>query len=144
MYLHLVFARPRTDPWALELLGVFEDNACARAFIDRAPMPQRECLEVHTWPLNQPSADPFWTGEPDTPELAEAARRRHEAYALGLIMKDSGVPEYFIAQVVDLAGGLEGITDLLRKWCRDSDPSERNAIIADLQNIISDFGFARP
>lgn len=144
MYLHLVFARPKTDPWDLELLGVFEDNARARAFIDRTPAPQRECLEVHAWPLNQPSADPFWTGGPDRPELTDAARRRLEAYALGLIMKDSGIPEHFIAQVVDLAGGCEGITDLLRTWCRASDACERNAIIADLQNFISDHGFGRP
>lgn len=144
MHVHLVFARPKTDPWDLELLGVFEDNARARAFIDRIPVPQRECLEVHTWPLNQHSADPFWTGGPDRPELAEAARRRLEAYSIGLIMKDGGVPEYFIAQLVDLAGGFEGIADLLRTWRSESDQFERDAIIADLQDFISDFGFGRP
>ena len=42
------------------LLGIFDTEARAQAFVDQAPMPQRECLHIHPWRLNQYTENEFW------------------------------------------------------------------------------------
>lgn len=42
------------------LLGIFDTEARAQAFVDQAPMPQRECLHIHPWRLNHHTEDEFW------------------------------------------------------------------------------------
>lgn len=43
-----------------ELLGIFDTRDRAKAFIDQAPLPQRECLRVGEWHVNELPRDPFW------------------------------------------------------------------------------------
>lgn len=42
------------------LLGNFDTEARTQAFVDQAPMPQRECLYIHPWRLNYHTEDEFW------------------------------------------------------------------------------------
>lgn len=62
MELFVVFARALPSPQQLEMLGAFDCRARAQAFIYQAPAPQRECLEIHSWTMNVPTSDLFWTG----------------------------------------------------------------------------------
>jgi hypothetical protein len=77
-WIYLVVAGSAYKPETLATLGAFGSESLARAFIDRAPLPQRECLGIQRWRINQPTTDPFWTGceialIADTPSLDEAA-----------------------------------------------------------------------
>lgn len=60
------------------LLGIFDTEARAQAFVDQAPLPQRECLHIHPWRLNDHTEDEFWRAgyKPITEaEFLEATRR---------------------------------------------------------------------
>ena len=70
MDVYVVNARAITRPWELETLGIFDSRDRAQEFVDRAPMPQRDCLQIHTWTLNDPTDDPFWTGIEKDRQLA--------------------------------------------------------------------------
>jgi hypothetical protein len=94
MDVYLVVARSIPSPSQLETLGVFDDQELAQGFIDRAPLPQRECLEIHTWRLNQPVRDPFWLAQglseldAGRGEDAETVRRDVQAQLRGSISHD--------------------------------------------------------
>lgn len=62
MEFFVVFARALSSPIQPEMLGAFESEARAHAFVDQAPAPQRDGLEIHCWILNKPTSDPFWSG----------------------------------------------------------------------------------
>lgn len=63
MDVYLVSARSLMNPGELETLGIFDSRERAEQFIDRAPMPQRQCLRINIWRMNESVSDPFWTGE---------------------------------------------------------------------------------
>jgi len=63
MDVYLVSARSLMNPGELETLGIFDSRERAEKFIDRAPMPQRQCLRIYIWKMNESVNDPFWTGE---------------------------------------------------------------------------------
>lgn len=63
---------------------------------------------------------------------------RVEAFEIGSMMKRAGLPAHFIAQAVDLAEDFEGILELMRMWRDESEASEREAIVADIQELIDD------
>ena len=60
MDVYLVFARAIPTPSQLEVLGIFDSRDRAEELVDRVPMPQRQCLEIHRWKLNEATSDPFW------------------------------------------------------------------------------------
>jgi len=43
-----------------ELLGIFDTRDRAEAFIDQAPLPQRDCLRIGEWRINELPTDGFW------------------------------------------------------------------------------------
>ena len=63
MDVYLVVARSKPNPLQLETLGVFDDRKLAQGFVDRAPPPQRQCLEIQPWRVNQPVRDPLWLNQ---------------------------------------------------------------------------------
>lgn len=68
-FVYLVVARAVYEPGSLTPLGAFNQESRAQAFIDFAPSPQRECLGIQKWEINQPTCDPFWTGTEIDPYL---------------------------------------------------------------------------
>jgi len=61
-FVYLVVAQAAYEPGSLTPLGAFAEESRAQAFIDFAPSPQRGCLGIQKWEINQPTCDPFWTG----------------------------------------------------------------------------------
>jgi hypothetical protein len=59
---YVIFARAIPFPSRLEMLAIFNEIELAQAFVDQAPMPQRDCLEIHRWKLDQHTDDRYWTG----------------------------------------------------------------------------------
>lgn len=63
---------------------------------------------------------------------------RVEAFEIGWMMKRGGLPDHFIAQAVDLAAEFDGVLELMRMWRDETEASEREAVIADIQELIDD------
>lgn len=42
------------------LLGIFDAEEKAQAFIDQVELPQRNCLHIHPWTLNHYTSEDFW------------------------------------------------------------------------------------
>ena len=63
---------------------------------------------------------------------------RVEAFEVGSMMKRAGLSAHFIAQAVDLAEEFERILELMRMWRDESEASEREAVVADIQELIGD------
>jgi hypothetical protein len=57
---YLVVAGEVCEPQTLTPLGAFNNESLAQAFIDLTPLPQRRCLGIQRWEINQPTRDPFW------------------------------------------------------------------------------------
>jgi DNA-binding phage protein len=51
-------------------------------------------------------------------------------------MKIAGIPDFFIVKAVRTALDFEGVADLMKLWAEEEDESEKDAIIADLQDMI--------
>jgi hypothetical protein len=97
--MYVVVAESIYEPQTLVPLSVFSSGSLAEAFIDRAPLPQRACLGIQRWQINESTTDPFWVGysiapKGDTPiinaattggivRLDEAYRRFRERLLLG-------------------------------------------------------------
>lgn len=81
-----------------------------------------------------------------TAALAQAeqdASRSHdelrvEAFGIGSTMKACGLSTHFIARAVDLSGEFGGILELMKMWRDESEASAREAIVADIQELIDD------
>jgi hypothetical protein len=71
----------------------------------------------------------------DSPEHDEL---RVEAFSIGSMMREQGLPSRFIARAVDLSEEFEGILDLMRLWRDESDTAEREEIVSDVQELIDD------
>lgn len=63
---------------------------------------------------------------------------RIEAFIIAGIMAAKGLPSRFIVQAVDLSGKYEGILELIRMWRDETEEPERDAIVADIQELIDD------
>jgi hypothetical protein len=96
---YVVVAGSIYEPQTLVPLGVFSSGSLAEAFIDRSPLPQRTCLGIQRWHINESTSDPFWGGSSIAPaadtlildaattigivRLDEAYRRFRERLLLG-------------------------------------------------------------
>jgi DNA-binding phage protein len=63
---------------------------------------------------------------------------RVEAFEIGSMMKRSGLPDHFIAKAVDLSEEFSGILELMRMWRDESNAAEREATVADIQELLDD------
>jgi hypothetical protein len=72
----------------------------------------------------------------ETSELAKHCQV--QSYAIGSEMKKAGLPDDFIVSAVTTAAEYEGVFELLQMWAAESDQSERDAIVADIQELIDD------
>lgn len=53
-------------------------------------------------------------------------------------MKEAKLSDEFIASAIRTALEYEGVADLIVLWAKETDPKERNEIIADIQELIDD------
>src|SRR5580698_8656031 len=60
--IYLVVAREVCEPQTLTPVGAFTNESLAQAFIELAPLPQRDCLGMQRWEMNLPSRDHFGMG----------------------------------------------------------------------------------
>ena len=67
---------------------------------------------------------------------------RVESYAIGAAMRQAGLPDQFIVAAVSAGNDFEGVFNLLTLWGDTADHTEKDAIIADLQELIDDCGQA--
>lgn len=63
---------------------------------------------------------------------------RVEIIEIGHAMKLAGLPNPFVAAAVDTAFEFEGVYDLMKMWSEETDPDERDATIADIQDLIDE------
>ncbi len=61
-----------------------------------------------------------------------------ELIEAGHMMNKSGLPHEFIAAAVQTAFEFEGVYNLMKMWVDESDPKERDEIVADIQDLIDD------
>lgn len=72
-------------------------------------------------------------------EASEAlVELRVGAFDIGSKMHSVGLPSKFIAQAVDLSAEFGGILKLMKLWADENDQKERDAIVADIQELIDD------
>ncbi len=53
-------------------------------------------------------------------------------------MKEAGLPAEFIAGAIRTALEFEGVADLINLWANETDETERDEIIADIQDLMDD------
>ena len=63
---------------------------------------------------------------------------RVEIIEIGHEMNRAGLPKSFIAAAVETAFEFEGVYDLMKIWVEESDPAEREATIADIQDMVDE------
>jgi len=61
-----------------------------------------------------------------------------ELMQIGTNMSQSGLPSSFVAAAVETAFEFEGVYDLMRMWEDENDKTEKDEIIADIQDLIDD------
>lgn len=61
-----------------------------------------------------------------------------ELFEIGAQMKQEKLLQDFIASAVRTAMEFEGVYDLMKMWEKETDPSDRNEIVADIQDMIDD------
>jgi hypothetical protein len=72
-----VTAHSRHDYLRTEDLGIFSTREKAEAWVAQVEMPQRECLEIHEWSLDDPTDDVFWqAGYKPEPPISDEERLR--------------------------------------------------------------------
>ena len=59
-------------------------------------------------------------------------------FEIAHLMKEAKLPEEFIAGAIRTALEFEGVADLVNLWANESDQTERDEIIADIQDLIDD------
>lgn len=70
--------------------------------------------------------------------LALAPDCKVEIIEIAHQMNMAGLPKTFVAGAVDVAFEFEGVYDLFKLWDEETDPEERDEIIADIQEMIDD------
>lgn len=63
---------------------------------------------------------------------------RVEIIEIGHQMNRVGLPKQFIAAAVETAFDFEGVYDLMKIWVDESDKKEREATVADIQDMIDE------
>ena len=63
---------------------------------------------------------------------------RVEIIEIGHQMNSTGLPKQFIAAAVDTAFEFEGVYDLMKIWADETDQAERDATVADIQDMIDE------
>ncbi len=61
-----------------------------------------------------------------------------ELMHIGVQMDNSGLPKEFVGAAVSTAFEFEGVYDLMKLWTEEETESERQEIIADIQDMIDD------
>jgi hypothetical protein len=61
-----------------------------------------------------------------------------EIVEIGHQMNQAGLPKEFIAAAVSTAFEFEGVYDLFRMWADETSQDDRDAIVADIQELIDD------
>ena len=61
-----------------------------------------------------------------------------ELIDIGYQMNQSGLPKEFVAAAVSTAFEFEGVYDLMKLWAEEEEETERDEIIADIQDMIDD------
>lgn len=61
-----------------------------------------------------------------------------ELIEIGHMMNQAGLPKPFVAAAVETAFEFEGVCDLMKMWSEEGDQSEKNEIVADIQELIND------
>lgn len=61
-----------------------------------------------------------------------------EIIDIGHEMKKAGLPNSFVVSAVKTAFEFEGVYDLLVLWSKETDAAERDAIVADIQEMIDE------
>lgn len=65
-------------------------------------------------------------------------------FEIGQQMAKCGLNHDFIATAIELAGRFKGVKGQILLWAEETDPNERNEIIADIQDAIDDFAQSSP
>lgn len=60
-------------------------------------------------------------------------------YEIATLMKNSGLDDSFIANGVDIGLIYEGVFDLFELWAEEEDQTEKEAILADIQDEIDEY-----
>lgn len=63
-----------------------------------------------------------------------------EIIEIGHEMNRAGLPKPFIAAAVEAALDFEGVYDLMKFWAEEDDQNERDAAVADIQDMIDECG----
>lgn len=61
-----------------------------------------------------------------------------ELFEIAMQMKQAGLADKFITEAVNTAQEFEGVYDLMVMWRDESDPKERDEVVADIQDMIDD------
>ncbi|MGK5089295.1 helix-turn-helix transcriptional regulator [Bdellovibrionota bacterium FG-2] len=61
-----------------------------------------------------------------------------ELFEIGSQMKQAHLPAAFISDAVLTAIEFEGVYDLMKMWTSETDETDRNEIVADIQDMIDD------
>lgn len=61
-----------------------------------------------------------------------------ELIDIGYQMNQSGLPKEFVVEAVSTAFEFEGVYDLMKLWAEEEEETEREEIIADIQDMIDD------
>lgn len=69
---------------------------------------------------------------------AITAEVKAELITAGNAMLQAGLPAQFVADAVETAFKYEGVADLVKMWRDEDDAVERDAIVADIQDLIDD------
>ena len=62
--------------------------------------------------------------------------KQMKLFSIATKMKKTGLPESFIVNAVRTALEIDGVADLMSFWADEKDKSERDEIIADIQDLI--------
>jgi DNA-binding phage protein len=75
--------------------------------------------------------------------MSEPTKNDSEIFRIGADMVEAGYSLEFVKGAIDLAVEYEGARELMRMWIEEENETERDAIIADLQELIEDVGVAQ-
>lgn len=74
-----------------------------------------------------------------TPQVPIEPQVKAELIRISYAMLEAGLPDKFVSDALETAFCYEGVCDLMRMWAEEADdPSERDEIVADLQELIDD------
>ncbi|MBS1958420.1 MAG: helix-turn-helix transcriptional regulator [Bdellovibrionales bacterium] len=72
------------------------------------------------------------------------AKQKVKVYIVAAAMNQAGLSAVFIEKAVSVAIEYEGMFDLMELWLEESDPSDRQGIEADIQDVVDEREEAPP